>query len=207
MKYKYYQISFVLLLISNFLYSNNCYAQIKTNQEIIKELVMNEIFNSIEMLSDKPDSIQIILRGQSDIEKWVVEKIRTEVLERDITLLENNQDSVFQIIIEKIETQITYRGKNRSILLSYSNYEREIRAIISFFLKNERNTVLFNFSEELKNIDLITRNSIEKVENRLLPFTVGSKAESKFIKRFFEPIIVTAVTISAVYLFFSLRSS
>lgn len=207
MKYKYYQISFVLLLISNFLYSNNCYAQIKTNQEIIKELVMNEIFNSIEMLSDKPDSIQIILRGQSDIEKWVVEKIRTEVLERDITLLENNQDSVFQIIIEKIETQITYRGKNRSILLSYSNYEREIRAVISFFLKNERNTVLFNFSEELKNIDLITRNSIEKVENRLLPFTVGSKAESKFIKRFFEPIIVTAVTISAVYLFFSLRSS
>ncbi len=207
MKYKYYQISFVLLLISNFLYSNNCYAQIKTNQEIIKELVMNEIFNSIEMLSDKPDSIQIILRGQSDIEKWVVEKLRTEVLERDITLLENNQDSVFQIIIEKIETQITYRGKNRSILLSYSNYEREIRAIISFFLKNERNTVLFNFSEELKNIDLITRNSIEKVENRLLPFTVGSKAESKFIKRFFEPIIVTAVTISAVYLFFSLRSS
>ncbi len=207
MKYKYYQISFILLLISNFLYSNNCYSQIKTNQEVIKELVINEIFNSIEKLSDKPDSIQIILRGQRDTERWIVEKLRTEVLERGITLLENNQDSSFQIIIEKIETQITYRGKNRSILLNYSNYEREIRAIISFFLKNEHNTVLFNFSGELKNIDLITRNSIEKVENRLLPFTVGSKAESKFIKRFLEPIIVTAVTISVVYLFFSLRSS
>jgi len=207
MKYKYNLIFIVLLLISVFLYSNNCYSQIKTNQEIIKELVINEIFNSIEKLSDKPDSIQIILRGQSDIEKWVVEKLRTEVLEQDITLLENNQDSSFQIIIEKIETQITYRGKNRSIFLYYSNYEREIRALISFFLKNERNTVLFNFSEELKRIDLINRNSIEKVENRLLPFTVGSKAESRFIKRFLEPIIVTAVTISAVYLFFSLRSS
>lgn len=207
MKYKYYQISFVLLLISNFFYSNNCYSQIKTNQEIIKGLVINEIFNSIEKLSAKPDSIQIILRGQSDIEKWIVEKLRTEVLDRGITLLENNQDSSFQIIIEKVETQITYRGKNRSILLNYSNYEREIRAIISFFLKNEHNTVLFNFSEELTNIDLITRNSIEKVENRLLPFTVGSKAESKFIKRFLEPIIATAVTISVVYLFFSLRSS
>ncbi len=207
MKYKYYQISFILLLISNFLYSNNCYSQIKMNQEVIKELVINEIFNSIEKLSDKPDSIQIILRGQRDTERWIVEKLRTEVLERGITLLENNQDSSFQIIIEKIETQITYRGKNRSILLNYSNYEREIRAIISFFLKNEHNTVLFNFSGELKNIDLITRNSIEKVENRLLPFTVGSKAESKFIKRFLEPIIVTAVTISVVYLFFSLRSS
>jgi hypothetical protein len=55
-------------------------------------------------------------------------------------------------------------------------------------------------------VDLVPDTGIERVENSILPFTIGVKVEQKFLKRILEPAIVTMATIGVVYLFFSLRS-
>ncbi len=190
-----------------FSYLNSAQLQLITNQDIIKDLVLSKIFESMEVFPVQAKSLLLVSIDDNQVGEWVSEQLRSEILSRNIILIDTeNRTSQNAIILENIETQITYRGKNKSIFFKYKNYEREIIIFLSFYLKDENDKIVFNFSDEMRNVDIIPRSNMESIENKLLPFTIGQKTESKFMKRLLEPMIVSVATLGVVYLFFSLRS-
>lgn len=161
----------------------------------------------MEVFPVQAKSLLLVSIDDNQVGEWVSEQLRSEILSRNIILIDTeNRTSQNAIILENIETQITYRGKNKSIFFKYKNYEREIIIFLSFYLKDENDKIVFNFSDEMRNVDIIPRSNMESIENKLLPFTIGQKTESKFMKRLLEPMIVSVATLAVVYLFFSLRS-
>lgn len=197
----------IIYLCCFFSYLNSAQIQLKTNQDIIKDLVLSKIFESMEVFPAQTKSLLLVSKDDNQVGEWISEQLRSEILSRKIILIDTeNRTSQNAIIIENIETQLTYRGKNKSIFFKYKNYEREIIVFLSFYLKDENEEILFNFSDEMRNVDIVPRTEMENIENKLLPFTMGQKVESKFMKRLLEPIIVSVATLGVVYLFFSLRS-
>lgn len=184
-------------------------AQVKTNQEILHDIIVQKIIGDMDHLSISPKRIQIELRAVNDAGKWVAAQLRNAFLKKNIIIFQNATNSIdttFTIVLNKIETQIKYEGKNKGVFLNYKSYEREIKANIDFYYTNVDKSISHSFTGELMNVDIIAGTDIESVENSILPFTLGVREEQKFLKRILEPAIVTVVTIGVVYLFFSLRS-
>jgi hypothetical protein len=207
MRINYSKTAMIIYICCFFSCLNSEQLQSKTNQDIIKDLVLSKIFEGIEVFPAQIKTLHLSLMDDNEVGRWISEQLRSEILHRNMILIDSEEEiSQISIILENIETQITYRGKNKSIFFKYKNYEREIIVLLSFYLEDDNNKIVFNFSDEMRNVDIIPRSNVERIENSLLPFTIGRKKESKFMKKLLEPMIVSVATLGVIYLFFSLRS-
>ena len=185
------------------------YSQIKTNQQILADLLVNPVLSNLDSLAQKPESIRIILKERNETSIWLAEKLREAVLDKNIVLSDSLTEPVksqLTIVIDKVLIQIVYQPKKHNLFLKTSKYSREILAILLFYIKNNEEAILISKSKDMQYRDIIGRSDLEKIENPVYVFTNGTKMESKFIKCLVEPVFVTIATAGVVYLFYTLRS-
>jgi hypothetical protein len=139
-----------------------------------------------------------------------VSRLRDEFLEKDIILFDKNAtepDTSVNLILQNIYVQILYRPVAKNILFRTSKYERSIESLLSFYIKEKDESIIYSYSKIQQMTDTLNTSQLEKVENKFLPFTSGTRLESGWVRKLFEPAVVTITTIGVVLLFYSLRSS
>lgn len=207
------QKSLVLILFTVFLQS--CFgtvavfAQKPTNEEVLTKLLVYPILGVIDSLELGDVPIKIDLHEPTSLGNWVVKDLHRELLKRKIQVFDTiamASDRMLFIEIERVQSDIMYQSKKRDLLYRTSKFERNINSFESFTILNELGKVLASGSNKLNFRDTLNRSDLKNIENSFHPFTMGTKLESKFIKRFLEPTLVTFSTLGVVYLFFSLRS-
>ena len=182
----------------------------KRNELLLEELFIQPLVSAVDSNFVNIPSVQIILKEQNDINHWLRNRISKYVIKRGIILYDSlKHDTVgcAKIIIEIVESHINYRGIKKDFLLRNTKYEREIVGLFTFYIKDKEEIVLHSDELNIRFMDIISGSHIEKIENSLYQFTKGKKIESKFLKRFLEPMLITVTTITVVYLFYSQRSS
>ncbi|OPX35506.1 hypothetical protein B1H10_01065 [candidate division KSB1 bacterium 4484_188] len=93
-----------------------------------------------------------------------------------------------------------------NLLLRAGKYTRNVSAAVAFYFKSGDELILVNRNKQLDFHDQIKGKQVKKVENKIHQFTIGTKSESKLIRRLIEPVLVVTTTIGVVYLLYSLRS-
>jgi hypothetical protein len=181
----------------------------KGNEVLLEELFIQPLMNAVDSNFINTSSTQIVLKEQNDFNYWIRNRLSKYILSKGITLYDSlKQDNLLcaKIIIEKVESHINYRGIKKDFLLRNSKYEREILGVLTYYIKDKEEIVLQSDKLDIKYVDIVDGSDIKTIEKGLYQFTKGEKKESKFLKRFFEPLLITVTTVTVVYLFYSQRS-
>jgi biopolymer transport protein ExbD len=200
-------------LIALFLIPKLDYAQSKPNRQVLAELLTSPILNSLDSIMVKPIPLRIVIKQNSELALWLKSELRSDLLVNNFQVYEAPLDSTqnnpaeSEIIIVKVEAQIKYKSADRNLLFRTTKYKRMISGILNYYIKSKTGAVLVSQNKTLSYNDIVGKSEMDKIENKAFLFTVGTKTESKFIKRLFEPVIVTITTAGVVYLFYTLRSS
>ena len=185
------------------------HCQTKSNLQLLNELVVKPVVNALDSLPEAPPEVVISLKEKSEFADWAVKKLQEAILKKRIrvfdTLTASDTDWVI-IDLEKMKINLSYRVKKRKWLVRPSRYMREIEGILSFSIRRHNGAVLYSGEREIHFQDVISATDLKTVENEMYPFSQGTKRESKFVKRFLEPVVITGATASVIYLFYTLRS-
>jgi hypothetical protein len=199
----FFKIQYIILLLVWSLWG-----QIPSNLDQLHGMVSQPILNSVDSLAPAPVRIRIESKSSSEFNNWLVQQLREELLARKFWLLaEGDTNQVdLTIMIEDLKSAIFYRGIDHDLWLRVSKYERDIETLLTFYIKNNQESILYTYSKRKEQKDVLSRSQIDQVENNFFPFSRGQKIESGIMNKLIEPAIITIATASAIYLFFSLRS-
>jgi len=202
--YTLYKIPSILILLS----VGSVWGQVPTNLDLLQGMVPRPVLEAVDSLSPTPVPIVIESQSSSEINNWLVQQIRKELLAKNFSVLDKSDTSGVDltIVIEDLQLFIMYRGIDRDLLLRVSKYERSIETFLTFYIKNNRESILYTYSKRNEQKDVLSRSQLKEVESTFFPFSQGQKIESGIMNKLIEPAIITAATVGAIYLFFSLRS-
>ncbi len=197
----------VLIIIFGVFVNSICNAQVKTNLEIIKNLI------------DK--SVQVIAKDTNfkNYNKLVVEFVAAkdyEILQTEvISELQKNGVQLFgknkiadlpKLTYTLNNAKVSYKDIFKDGILGTYLVERESNLNGSFFF--EKNNMIgkvnkFNFSV----LDTVMYDDVKKLENIAYQFSSAELPNEPFFSSLLEPAIAISSAAIAVYLFFSLRSN
>ena len=202
--YTLYKIPSILILLS----VGSVWGQVPTNLDLLQGMVPRPVLEAVDSLSPTPVPIVIQSQSSSEINNWLVQQIRKELLAKNFSVLDKSDTSNVDltIVIEDLKSVIIYRGIDRDLLLRVSKYERSMETFLTFYIKNNRESILYTYSKRNEQKDVLSRSQLKEVESTFFPFSQGQKIESGIMNKLIEPAIITAATVGAIYLFFSLRS-
>ena len=202
--YTFYKIQFILIFLSVW----SVWGQVPSNLDLLQGMVSRPVLEAVDSLSPTPERIMIESESSSEMNNWLVQLIRTELLAKNFSLLDKSDTSNVDltIVIEDLKSVIIYRGIDRDLLLRVSKYERSMETFLTFYIKNNRESILYTYSKRNEQKDVLSRSQLKEVESTFFPFSQGQKIESGIMNKLIEPAIITAATVGAIYLFFSLRS-
>jgi hypothetical protein len=184
------------------------WGQVPSNLDLLQGMIAQPVLEAVDSLSPLPVRIMIESESSSEINDWLVQQIRKELLAENFELLDKGDTTLVDmtIVIEDLKSVIIYRVIDHDLLLRVSKYERDIETLLTFYIKNNRESILYTYSKRNEQNDVLSRSQLELVENTFFPFSQGQKIGSGIMKKLIEPAIVTVATVGAIYLFFSLRS-
>jgi hypothetical protein len=184
-------------------------AQIDANLNILDKQLIQPMLHKIDSVYVTDHSVQIIAISKSDMSRWTLERLRNELLKRDIIVFDENRnkpESAYSIVIQNIGAQIYYLPIAKNMLLRNSKYERNIASVLSYYIKENDESIIYSYSKTHHMMDTLETSQLDKIENEFYEFTKGERIESGWIRKFLEPALITITTIGIVYLFYSLRS-
>lgn len=204
-----YRIILILsLVISISLQGGNTNITI-SNEGIAKKLLVEKALQQIYGYAPKYSRLVIQVEGKnSEISQWMQQNIIDSCIVKKYSVFiksEHSIDSSLSVDISNPDITFEYHSLGKKLLLFNKRYKRignsnfhiSIKAITGKILSSQ------NFSSNFND----TLSNVNKIENEKLSFTKGKRNESQFGKRIIEPLLITASTITMVYLFYSLRSS
>jgi hypothetical protein len=202
--YSFLKITFILIILSVW----SVWGQVPSNLELLQGMIPRPVLEAVDSLSLAPVQIVIKSESNSEINNWLVQQIRKELLAKNFSLLDKSDTSGVDltIVIEDLQSVIKYRGIHHDLLLRVSKYERSIETFLTFYIKNNKESILYTYSKRNEQKDVLSRSQLKAVESTFFPFSQGQKIESEIMNKLIEPVIITAATVGVVYLFFSLRS-
>src|SRR4030042_1626479 len=83
--------------------------------------------------------------------------------------------------------------------------QRRIETLLTFYIKNNRESILYTYSKRNEQKNVLSKSQIDQVENNFFSFSEGQKIESGIVNKLIEPAIITIDTAGVIYLFFSLK--
>lgn len=191
------------------LFWHMCWSQNSGNLDILNKQLVNPILAGIDSTLVTAKEVIISSVMKDEINQWLVSRIRDELLKNDIPVFEDIEeisDSSSTIVIQNTFIKIFYKPVAKNLLLRNSKYERNIESLLSFYIKEADESIIYSYSKTQQMTDTLLASQLDQVENRFHLFTQGETLESGWMKKFFEPAIITVTTIGVVFLFYSLRS-
>lgn len=203
-----YVIALVLIIFPTIILSQH--STPPTNQEVISRIFVTPF---LEILSDSlniDDTISIESAQKELFANWTAQILTDSCLRRKILVYsppDSGKGSAgYSIVVSDPRVQITYQSAGRRWLLFRKGLNRWIEGGYHLQITDREQRVLLSRYITGFEQDIVPNNAIDTIENDALPFSKGTKLESTFIKRWLEPVIITATTMTVVYLFYSLRS-
>lgn len=95
---------------------------------------------------------------------------------------------------------VTYRREGRRLA-------REIRLTLHYTVANTEGRLLADDRCTRSRADVIPRSQVDFVQTETYPETQAALPRDGWYRRILEPAVLTAATVTAVYLFFTLRSA
>ena len=91
-------------------------------------------------------------------------------------------------------------------ILSENKQNRQVNIEFYFRILDSDHRILL--ADDIKETysDTINVNNIKHIENNNLPFTIGNRSKS-LVSKLLEPLLVTLITGSVIYIFYSFRSN
>jgi hypothetical protein len=205
LKYIYKFGYFWLILV----FSLNGYSQVSTNLEVLEEILVDPVVSCLDTFADPTTSILIENASLSEFHIWMRDNLRRKLIDEGYAVYDRetvSNEQMYTIVVENLATEIYYRPIGRNLLLRENRLERSFNTLLSFYIKNKDESIEHSHSKNIVVKDTISVAQFDEIENNLFQFSRGVKTESGWMKKYFEPVVITATTIVIVYLFFSLRS-
>jgi len=183
--------------------------QTRSNMQLLNDLFVKPVVVALDSLSETPQKIVISGKDKSEFGKWVVNKLQEAILKKRIRVFDTLQTAasdIYIIDLGKMSVKLEYQVQKRNWMFRPSQYLRKIEGILSFSIRKESGSVVFSREREIHFRDKISATDLKTVENEMYSFSQGTKQESKFVKRFLEPVVITGATAGVIYLFYILRS-
>jgi len=115
-----------------------------------------------------------------------------------------------------LKNEKSYMTEFHSVLNKVNYYPMSIlpenkhnrKVTIEFYLKilSSGNQVLLSNDIKETYSDTIFVNKIKYIENTNFPFTIGNRSKS-LVSKLFEPLLVSLITSTVIYIFYSFRSN
>lgn len=179
-----------------------------TNEQVLYGLLSRPILAVFDSLTTPTTRLRIIAKKNNEMETWFVDKLRQQFINKKVVLYDSipdEKEGLLTLVIENVSSRITYLPR-LNLLLRAGKYTRNVSAAVAFYFKSGDELILVNRNKQLDFHDQIKGKQVKKVENKIHQFTIGTKSESKLIRRLIEPVLVVTTTIGVVYLLYSLRS-
>lgn len=179
-----------------------------TNVELLHQILTRPVQQAVDSVSSGLLKIKIQTRKTDDLSPWIVQQLRQDFLQKNFQVLagDDTDQADLTIVIEEVLSSITYKGMDHDLWLRIKTYERTIETLLSFYIKNKQESILYSYNKSKKHTDILKASQLKQVENKLYPFSMGNKISANRMSKIIEPAIVSITTAAIVYLFFSLRS-
>jgi hypothetical protein len=189
-------------------YSNS----IPSNEDIAEKLLVETAVKQVYLHANKFGTLvfpNVRTGGEySALSEWMQQSLIDNAISADYSVyLETGDPPDSAIAVEITGQNITfeYESIGNKWLFFNKGYKRSVKSGFHISIREEKNgKVLLSqqFSENFED----TVSNIAVIEDEKLTFTKGKKLNTSLGKRLIEPVLITAATITMVYLFYSLRS-
>lgn len=187
-------------------------AQSPSNQELLARLFITPVLN---VLSDSltPASRLVIAppapAGDS-LNVWLQQILTDSCLSRNYLVYstpDSTDGGARMIAMETPRARIRYMpGGRKWLLWGRGRKKRLVESHFHLTITDGQHQVLYSKPISGNYQDVIPASAVAAVEKDPFRFTKGTKSGSKFIKRWLEPVLITAATTTVFYMFYSLRS-
>ncbi len=176
-------------------------AQVDTNLQLLNNTYA-ELFDRLLDGVGYLDSSIVIIAG-SDLQSQIAEKqLLTNLQKRGVELISEASaapDSLAYIKIDLVNQSISYDK------LENKQLQRTCRVELYVKIVSKHQKILLSKLAEQELQDTIQKSDIKRIENPELNFTVGKRSRSLWSK-LVEPVAVSLVSGTIIYLFYSFRS-
>lgn len=202
-----YRILTICLVICVNLYGDQDKA-VLSNEVVAKNLIVEESLKRIYLHIPKYSKLVIkVSEERPEISKWIQQNIIDSCIVQNYSVYINSddpKDSALVVDISNPNITFEYHSLGSKWLFFKKGYKRVCKSSFHFSIRDHNRMVIT--SQNFTNSFSDTLSNISKVENEKLTFTVGKKFDSLIGEKIIEPVLITASTITMVYLFYSLRS-
>ncbi|NIU01645.1 MAG: hypothetical protein GWN01_12240 [Nitrosopumilaceae archaeon] len=209
MMFKRYHFVLIIGLTLSVSTSLSSQANITSNQQILSRLLVTPVLNIFADTLELSNSMKIQGNNDGLLNLWLIQNLTDSCLSKNY-LVYSSPDSGFvpnyAIRITNPRVEINYRSAGGKLLVFQKGVKRKIKGSYHLQIQKRGGQVLFSREISGQYQDTIPNNMIDQVENEKLPFTIGTEYESPFVNRWLEPVLVTATTMTVIYLFYTLRS-
>lgn len=197
----------IILAISVVLYGGQN-KTLLSNEAIATKLLVEESLQKIYLHTPKTLNLVIEVSGENpEISGWIQQNIIDSCIVQNYSVYVKSDDSIDSaLVVDILDPNITfeYHSLGNKWLFFNKGYKRVCTS--NFHISIRENNGMVLMSQNVDNNVADTLSNIRKVENKKLAFTSGKKFDSLIGKKLIEPVLITASTITMVYLFYSLRS-
>ena len=178
------------------------------NAGVIAGLLAPRIMDTIEDNYQYGDTLAIVA-DEAPMSQWLSRILTDSCVAKNYFVYsypEVGDNGWLQLHLNDAASRIHYESDGRKWLLFSRPLRRTVTASAHIRL-SRRGHVIASRIEEGTHQDGLLQSWIDKVENPELSFTRGTKKQNPYIKRWVEPVILSAATATVIYLFYTLRSS
>jgi hypothetical protein len=182
-----------------------------SNEVIARKLIVDGALEQVHLQASEVGAVVCIIvqdgHGNSEISSWMKRCLIDSAVKAGYavyTQLEEAPDSAAIVEIADANIKFEYESIGNKWLFFNRGYNRSAEGDFHISIRKKNGKVLF--SQQVHKDFADTLSSTDMVENGELVFTKGKKTDPSLGKRLIEPVLITASTITMVYLFYSLRS-
>ncbi|MGH1363939.1 MAG: hypothetical protein ACRBF0_10310 [Calditrichia bacterium] len=181
----------------------------KSNDVLVSELLTERILPVIEEKLVNPSPLRFTTPKPSPLATWIEAKLTEACLQKEYVVY-SSADSVKTISLVRFsnpQVKIVYQAAARSWNLRTSEYSRDVMLTMQLEVVDANGVVQASIPIEEIYADRISRSDFASLQKSPFSFLRGTKKDSGLIKRWLEPVAMTAATMTVIYLFYSLRSN
>ncbi len=176
------------------------------NLLVLHHLIIEPLVQMVWQTVPPRERIYLSVSGQTGLARWITDTTVPLLLAKKFRVYKTDNDSVnYRIGVTGARVRITYRPLARNWLTRVTRWQRriEVRGTVEIVTSAGEVKGVQQLQSDYEDILTISPRQLENVE---YPFTRGQVDDTTRWKKWVEPILISAATITVVALFFTIRS-